>query len=339
MKSNNTKNSKIMNMGQLNVELKNGEYHQIYLLTGEEDYLRRQYRDRLKNVLVPPDSMGASMNIHYYTGKLSDVKALVESADTMPFMADRRLFILEEVSFENNGEDILIQYLSEPASTAFFVLVYENMDKRSRLYKAIEKNGVVVEFTKLDDKRQLGIWLAKKAADAGLKIENGAIEQLIAYVGFDMTSLSNEMEKLIGYCLNNGKITAGDVQAVCVKNPEDAVFSMVDAISEGQLDKAMIYYKDLIFRREPPVRLLSLVIRQYRIILQYIEAKENGKDPMSVLKLPAFLRNKYNKLANNVGAEKALWALQKCIEADESFKRGKMTDKLAFETLLVELAG
>ena len=74
-------------MQQLIQDLKNQTYKPMYLLYGEEDYLRKQYRDKLKEALVSPDD---TMNYAYYEGKGINVKEVIDLAETLPFFAERR---------------------------------------------------------------------------------------------------------------------------------------------------------------------------------------------------------------------------------------------------------
>ena len=100
-------------MQQLIQDLKNETYKQMYLLYGEEDYLRKQYRDKLKAALVAD---GDTMNYHYYEGKDINVGEIIDLAETLPFFADRRVIILENSGLCKSGGDALAEYLKQPAA-------------------------------------------------------------------------------------------------------------------------------------------------------------------------------------------------------------------------------
>ena len=78
-------------MKQLNSDIKNKDFKQVYLLTGDETFLLRSYKKRLKAAIVGDDDM----NYSYYEGKDIDISAVIDTAETMPFFAERKLIIIE----------------------------------------------------------------------------------------------------------------------------------------------------------------------------------------------------------------------------------------------------
>ena len=125
-------------MKRLNEEIKTGQLKQAYLLCGEEAYLRRQYRDRLTAALMGD---GDLMNLNRFEGKGINPGEVIDLAQTMPFFADRRVLVIENSGFFKRGGEALADYLAEPAQTVFFVFVEPEIDKRSRLYKAVVSKG------------------------------------------------------------------------------------------------------------------------------------------------------------------------------------------------------
>ena len=142
-------------MQKLNEELKSGQLKQVYLLYGEEDYLRRQYRDKLKNALTGGDD---SMNCHYFEGKDIRTGEIIDLAETLPFLAERRVIVIENSGLFKRGGEQLAEYLKEPSETTFFVLAEKEIDKRSKLFKAVSVKGRAIEF-KAQDESILKRWI------------------------------------------------------------------------------------------------------------------------------------------------------------------------------------
>ncbi len=94
-------------MQRLNQDIKTGQLNHIYLLYGEEAYLQKQYRDRLKAAIIGDDTM----NYHYYEGKNLSVGEVIDQAETMPFFADKRLIVLENTGLFKSGGEELAEYL------------------------------------------------------------------------------------------------------------------------------------------------------------------------------------------------------------------------------------
>ena len=153
-------------MQQLVQDLKNQSYKQMYLLYGEENYLRKQYRDKLKAALVSADD---TMNYHYYEGKDINVGEIIDLAETLPFFAEKRVIILEDSNLCKSGGDALAEYLKEPAESVVVILVESQIDKRSRLFKIIKDKGRTCEFVPQNE-QTLKKWIASLAKQDNKKI-------------------------------------------------------------------------------------------------------------------------------------------------------------------------
>ena len=128
-------------MNRINEDIKTGQLKQIYLLYGEEAYLRKQYRDRIREALIGDDAM----NYRCYEGKNIPVGEVIDLAETLPFFAQRRLIVLMDSGLFKSGGEQLAEYLANPAPGTFFVFVETEVDKRSRLYKTVSKEGYAAE--------------------------------------------------------------------------------------------------------------------------------------------------------------------------------------------------
>lgn len=106
-------------MQRINQDLKTGQLQQIYLLTGEEDYLRNQYKNRLKMALL---GEGDQMNLNVFMGKEATPQAIIDMAETMPFLSERRVILLDNTGLLKGSQELLAEYFKEPAATAFLSL-------------------------------------------------------------------------------------------------------------------------------------------------------------------------------------------------------------------------
>ena len=143
-------------MKSLNEDLKTGQFKQIYLLYGEEGYLKKQYKERLTKAMLPE---GDTMNYAYYEGKNVDVKEVIDLAETLPFFSERRLLVFENTGFFKSAGADLAEYVKEMPQTSFFLFVESEVDKRSKLYKAVKAKGRIVELS-MQDEGTLKRWVA-----------------------------------------------------------------------------------------------------------------------------------------------------------------------------------
>ncbi|MCR5403459.1 MAG: DNA polymerase III subunit delta [Butyrivibrio sp.] len=318
---------------QLNEDVQTGDYKPCYLIYGEEAYLRLQNRDKLLKGL---GITGNSMNFNRY-GKDSQPAQIIDMAETMPFLADKRVILIEDSGFFKSGCPELAGYLKNPSETTLFLFVESEVDKRKDIYKAASKLGFEMECT-VQDEEMLKRWLRSKFQAEGKSISPGAQSVLLDRVGTDMSNLSTEIEKLVCYCIDRGEIKEGDIEAVCANYLTSSIFAMTDAISGQEKKKAMEVYYDLIALKEPPARILSLITRQFNLMIRIKEMTDNKRDRRSIaqsLKLADFVVGKYQNWARSYTYEQLRQALEICASCDEAVKSGRLSDVISVEMVII----
>ena len=150
---------------KLNNDIKSGTPEQIYLLYGEEAFLRRSYKNRLKELITGGDEM----NYAYFEGTGIDVPAVIDLAQTLPFFAERRLIIVENSGwFSGKDASALVKVLEELPETTYLIFCEESIDKRMVFTKKVLELGshdmfvarivgVQVEDSLLDKKGRLDL--------------------------------------------------------------------------------------------------------------------------------------------------------------------------------------
>ena len=123
-------------MKTIDEDIRTRQFKNTYLLYGDENYLKQQYKNKLKNALISPDD---TMNYSYYEGNNINPLELIDVAQTMPFFAERRLILIEDSGFFKKSCEELADYIPEIPQTAYIVFVESEIDKRGRLYKAVNK--------------------------------------------------------------------------------------------------------------------------------------------------------------------------------------------------------
>ena len=130
-------------MKRIAQDIKSGQFGNVYLLYGEEAYLRRQYRDNLKKALVPEDD---AMNCSVYTGKDIDAGEVADIAGTMPFFAERRVIVIENSGWFKSGNDKIAELVKTIPDTTHIIFVEGEVDKRGKLYKAVSSKGYAAQI-------------------------------------------------------------------------------------------------------------------------------------------------------------------------------------------------
>ena len=322
-------------MEQLLQDLKQQNFKNVYLLCGEEAYLRNQYKKRLRDALVTD---GDTMNYSYYEGKDINPRAVIDMAETLPFFADRRVLMIENSSFFKNKCEELADYMAAIPESTCFIFVETEIDKRSRLYKEVKKYGRIVEFgTQKED--TLMKWILGMLKKEGRNITKDTLQTFLAKTGSDMQMIKNELDKLISYTEGRDVITIADVEHVCVTQTTNKIFDMVNAIAEGKQKKALELYEDLLSLKEPPMRILFLIARQFHKLYQVkLLSKEGmaGSDIAKQAGIMPFAMKKYQAQAKSFTEEELRIAVEECVASEEAVKTGMMNDRLSVELLIMK---
>ncbi|SFP52838.1 DNA polymerase III, delta subunit [Butyrivibrio proteoclasticus] len=319
---------------QLNDDIKNGTFKRCYLIYGEEAYLRLQNRDKLVKAL---DGGASSMNFTKYEGDQINPAQVIDMAETMPFLSDKRVILIENSGFFKNGCPELSDYLKKPSETTYFIFVEKEIDKRKDIFKAVSKIGFEMNCD-TQDEDTLKRWIAGKFASEGKKISPRAAAFFLERVGTDMSNISTEIEKLVCYCIDKDEITVEDINAVCAGWLTSRIFAMTDAIASQDQKKAIDLYYDLLALKEPPAKILALITRQFNIMLQVKEMSANHKDRAQIASgvgIAPFLVGKYESWARIYSFEELRRALELCAANDEAVKTGKLDYIISVEMVII----
>ena len=323
-------------MKTIDNDIKDGRIKRAYLLYGEERYLIRQYRDKLKKAIVTEDD---TMNFSNFEGTEINQKEIIDLAETLPFFAEKRLIIMEDTGlFKKGGED-LAEYLPSAPESTFFVFVEEEVDKRSKMYKAIGKSeGAAIEFSQQSDDT-LARWVGGRIKKEGKGMTQAAYNLFIAKTGSDMENIDKELEKLLCYCLEKDTIEEADVEAITTEQIQSKVFDMVDAISNHKQKVALDLYYDLLALKEPAMRIMFLITRQFQMLMIVKSMSNKGfgnKEIASKAGCPEWAVKKYQAQGRGYSLEQLKKAVNDGVSYEEAVKTGRMNDQLAVELFIMQ---
>ncbi len=323
-------------MKELREEIKNQSFQRVYLLHGEEHYLRNYYRDLLCNAVVPAED---TMNRTVYEENHFTEGEAIDQAETVPFFAERRLLLFLRTGLFKKSPEMLAEYLKSIPDYAVLVFVEDEIDKRNKLYKAVQKYGRIVEFA-VQDEKALSAWVLKMLAAAGLKITSADMRYFISRVGTDMSTLRLEADKLVHYLAGKDVVTREDIDAVTADRTENRIFDMIAAVTAGERSRALALYSDLIAQKETPVGILALMERQYRQLLLMRELLDDGVPSQTfagTIGMHPYAVKKNLGIVRAGSAEKFGRALRLCVQTEEEIKSGQVNDRIGLELALVQL--
>lgn len=315
-------------------DIKKGEFKSVYLLYGEEEYLKKQYRDRLKNAIAGDDTM----NYSYYDSDNASVKDIIDVCETLPFFAQKRLVIMENTGFLKSSNDEFADYIKHIPDYLVIVMVEKDVDKRNKVYKAVDSVGYVCEM-KPQTTATLEKWIAGLLAKDNLKISREACDLILDKTGAGMDYIKQETEKLVSYCQGRDVVTVEDVEKVCTTQTTSHIFDMISAIANKKQQQALDLYYDLLELKEPPMRILYLIVRQFNGILQVKDLMSrgiSGKEIASKIGAVPFVVGKYQAQAKYFEMNTLLDALNECAKTEEAVKQGRLNDRLGVELIIIK---
>ncbi len=337
--------------------IKRGVFQPVYLFYGEEGYLREQAAGRF--IEFCRQDGGLDFNIDLIDGDTAGPGDIVASAETLPLLATKRLVIVKNPSFfkgakraareetaeiegkpASRGETVLLKYLKEPLdSTILLFNTDEPVDKRKRLFKAVQKAGRAVEFTCLK-RNDLMRLMAQKAGKAGCRLAGGALDKLLDLAGPSLQKLSVEFDKLLSYAGPGGLISVGDVCRLCPPVLEDNIFAIVDAVGNRRCGEALGGIKDMLAAKEPPLRILAMITRQFRLLVQVHDLTGKGRPPREIaarLKMHPYVAQKLAAQCKNFSGESLIRIFQSLLDIDEAVKTGRQEFYPAVEHFILKL--
>ena len=322
-------------MKSLNEDIKSGQFKKVYLLYGDEAYLKRQYKERLTKAMVQE---GDTMNYSYYEGKNIPVPEVIDLAETMPFFADRRLIVIEDSGFFKSASAEMAAYIKTMPDTVCFLFIESEIDKRGKLYKAVKEKGRIVEMGRQNE-RTLLLWILGMIKADGKRIQESTARYFISKIGPDMENLSQELEKLLCYVMGEQDITMEDVDNICTSNTENKIFEMIDAVAAKKQKTALGYYYDLLALKEPPMRILYMLARQFKILFEVKDLVKRGYSKKQIQEekgLHPFVVSKCMDQCRAFSTKDLRRILEEAAELETSVKTGLLNDVMSVELFIVK---
>lgn len=330
-------------MKRIKDAVKNNLFKNVYLFYGDENYLKKFYLDKIKDTLVSKNM--EIMNIDIYDGKSVLSKNIIDSCETMPFMNNYRVVFVKNselfIQGRKDESEKTAEYIKNIPNHIVLVFSEDKIDKRGKLYKAVSSKGECIEFKTPSEKEMIS-WVKKLAVKNQKKISDTVALHFLRTVNNSMEALLGEFEKLLDYKINSDEIKKEDINAICTKSLETKIFDMVDAIGNKKTSEALDIYNNMILFKESPIMILSMIARQFRLILQskYLEEKRFSKDEIaSKLGQRGFVINECLRQSKNFKKKSLLEALKDCLECDINIKTGKIHDKTAVEMIILKYSG
>lgn len=330
---------------QLKKDLKNGAIQTLYLIFGDEDYLKEYYRDQLIKLVV--DETFREFNLHCFDGKSLTPELLIDAIDSYPAMAERKLVLVNDFDLYKAPaafQDVLPRILNDLPPYVCLVFYFNTQefkaDKRLKIHAILEKQACFAEFTHLDD-RELVDWVRRRVRLLGKDIDDDTCQHIIFLCGNAMTNLITEIEKACALSTLD-HITKYHIDQVCTRALDAVIFDLTDAIAGQKFEQAIAIFQDLVAQKNDEIMLFSAIMRHMQRLYaaRLVEQSRGGERLLMDLagsRSPYYIR----KLSDSARKLSNTWlrkAVLSCADTDAALKSSAADRKKLIELTLLCMA-
>ena len=326
-------------MLKIKEDMKKGEYKGLYLLWGEEDFLKDYYKKALMDKLLDPDL--ADFNYKEYVSEKPDTEEVELFLSSYPCMSEKKvLFIKNSDIFKKCGESekkIWQEIFENVPDFAVIIFSEKSVDKRNALYKFADKNFSVDEFP-FQKEADLINWVVRYTKNSGKNISASCAKYLTECCGLSMYILKNEIEKLCSFKMDSTEISNDDIDACVCKMAESKVFDMIDAFLSKNGAKGAKLYADLKLLKEEPIAINGAVFAKFNQMKKVLLLSSLPVSEMAAkLGQRDFVVRLWQKDAAKTNMEHIDKILNLCAETDHKIKNGLAQAWAALDILVANL--
>jgi DNA polymerase-3 subunit delta len=322
-------------------ELKQKKIAPLYLLFGAESFLRDRAGDAITDEALRDGSL-REFNDARFSLLSADVQQAIAAAEQLPMMCARRVVrVTEFAKLREADEDALARYLARPVETTTLIFIADELDKRRKLSKTLLDACRSVEFAPLSD-AELATWAKSHLKELKTETDERTLRQIIALVGSDVRTLSNELDKLGAAALDtHGRITMEVVDALVGRSRVLSNFELSDHLIARNRKRALATLTRLLEDGAEPVMLIGLIASNYHRLALAKELMASGAAKEEVFRLvgmPYSKREEFLTTARRSESKTLAQNIQRIAQADLAIKTSQATPRLQLEMLVCELS-
>ncbi|MBI9044674.1 MAG: DNA polymerase III subunit delta [Anaerolineaceae bacterium] len=327
----------------------------VYVLHGDDDFAVTTFINKMLQRMGDPTT--ADMNTTRLDGRVARLDEIRQAALTIPFLAERRLVILDNALHgfkDKESQSKLTRFLDELPNSAAIVLAipdharfrrgektWETLTGKHWLRKWIKSAGKRCYYLdcSLPDQKTMPGWIQQKAKELGGKFDRGAALALAGHVDNDTRLASMEIEKLLTFVNFKRTVEQEDVDLLTAASGQLNIFDMVDAVAQGQKQKALSTLHGLL-ENQDGFSIFPMIIRQFRLLLQAREIVDEGgreEDIQRELKQISFVARKLYKQVLRFSMTDLENIYHRLLDIEEGVKTGKISIDLALDLFVAEL--
>lgn len=311
----------------------------VYLLVGEETLLRERALSALR-MLNADDGLGP-LNQDVFHAKDTHPEDIVRAARTLPMFAAQRLILVREAEhFSAQALELFLPLLEQPVGTTCLVITAEKLDGRTRFARLAKKSGSWVDVQPLGG-RALINFVATEGQRRGHLVTSSDAQLLVDTLGSDLLTLDDALERLSLYVGEGAPITRTAIESVVVHLPLATIWDLVDGVSSTDVERAMAALESLLDLAEPPLRIVAMLARQFRILVRMKDALRSESDPQSAARragAPPFKALELAKASRSLDVSQLRSAFIELANLDRSLKSSRCPAEVLMQQAVLRLS-
>lgn len=310
----------------------------IYLIYGTEKLLLEEAVERLRQRLSLESNL--DFDCDEFDGEMSDGTAIVQAAETLPFVSEKRLVVVKNVEkLPPSDQSTIAEYAKHPSEKTCLVLIATKINKGSKIFKTIKEQGGVFEY-KAPYRNKYPKWIQEEFSKRGKIITQEIAEYLLEKVGYNLQLLLNEIEKISLFCAEEKKIDLSAVMFLTEKTVKYNVFDFVDSVGRRDQSRALSVLGNLLQESESAGHIFYMLVRHLRLLLKTKALLGKGVDRSKLaqaLQITPFEANKYQEQSKNFTETQLKNIFKLLLETDLALKRSEQEPRFVLESLILKI--
>lgn len=333
-------------------DIKKADFKSVYLIYGNEDYLKKYYSSAIIKKAVTDFE---DLNLHRFDSSVK-VDDIIAAADAIPMMSDYSCVSVCDYNFASADEtevEKLVDLISDMPEACVLLLRLEQLSvtpsksaKAKKVFDAVKKHGALVELN-LREEADLVRMVTKRAASRSINLQPTGARYLIRVCGSDMTNLFSEVDKLCDFVGKDGIITENEIDALAVKTPDEKAYKLINAVCARDVERVYTMLADLAAQCVDSIAIIAALSSAYVDMYRAKVAESEGENAESIGADFGYGKNAFKlKYASQNARKMSVFTLRKALnvlrETDIALKSTQLDARLLVDKTvmqLIQLAG
>lgn len=320
-------------------DLKHNKLRHAYLFTVREEYEFHQVLSEIKKKYLPEGL--EDFNFDSLTGEETSLSEIVNMAATAPMMSEKRIVLVKNAEkIGDSGIERFTEFIEIDREDSLLILAAGENIPSTGWAKLLKKNGMVIEFDKLDEKNITG-WIINYLKKKGYSINTTAAKLLVSQIGNNLDLITRQLDKAM-LCFNPGEMIDDDsLQKLVLRSRRHNYWELSDAAAERNLKKTLLILNEMLDDGEPEVVILGILNNFFYRLLTARNLLSSGVHPEKVCDIigQKWYRDKFLKQVSRFSQGKLEKVFSEMRQADENIKTGYMTVRDNLERLVYSICG